>query len=132
MTFQQTYKQITTSLSSLRSQMNVSCNASMMTLFQAMLVECPTVTSVLWNQQVTTTGFNIGTIAYTTASQDVMALLKKDKPGKILPKLTPVTGGPTQLVEFAAFLHTIPYHLYCKYGQSLVVLAKSGVTVVPL
>lgn len=103
----------------------------MAALLKALFTECPTVSSILWQQAVTPgTGFSLGTICYSTTTAPGI------NPAKVtahsLAALPHASTGPKQVVEFAAFLNSILYHLYCVYGENLVVVSRAGTTVLPM
>jgi hypothetical protein len=127
MAFQDIYTQTAAELTALRSTMNVACKAAIPALAQALFAECPTVEAVLWQQSIGTGGISLGTIFYsTTGGPGINPAIKTNG----LTSLPHADAGPTQVVEFAAFLQTILYHLYCVYGENMVIVSRAGIIAV--
>ena len=130
MAFQDIYTLTAAELTALRSNMNVACKTAMAALSQALFAECPTVEAILWKQSLTTqAGFSLGTIYYSTTNGPGFNPLVKTDHAKTLSSLPNALTGPKQVVEFAAFLRSILYHLFCVYGENMVVVSRTGIVV---
>lgn len=131
MAFQDIYTLTAAELTALRSNMNVACKTAMVSLTDALFAECPSVEAILWKQSVTAqAGFSLGTIYYsTTDGPGFNPLMKSSDPTTALSSLPQASAGPKQVVEFAAFLRSILYHLFCVYGENMVVVSRTGIVV---
>jgi hypothetical protein len=119
-----TYTATTAAINLLRKEMNLACRGGLLALTKSLFAENPTVNSIYWTQTFDQTGVSLGTIKYTE--------VKVINGRAASPQHLLAAEGPSPLVQFAAFLRSIGYHLCCAHGLNVtVVITADTVTATP-